>query len=512
MTILANTEIEINKNAESLDRVVRSSAWPEPQNLIEQAKAEDYPLDALPGLLRAAVAEVAGFVKAPPALVAASALAAVSLAVQAHTDVQRAEGLAGPSGLFLMTIADSGERKSTADNFFTEALRQYETEQAEAAKPIIAAYRADLEAWEAKRQGLKDKLRQLAKEGKPTHEIEQTLRSLQAEEPEKPRIPRLLYQDVTPESLAHNLATGWPSGGVLSAEGGAVLGAHGMQKETALRSLALLNTLWDGGTLRVDRKTSEGFTVEGARLTMGIQAQESALRDFIAKTGTLARGTGFFARFLFAWPESTQGTRAFTEPPRNRPALTAFHYRVSVILHQEVALDRGGLAPSMLMLSHEAKALWVTFHDAIEEELGSGGELEYLRDVGSKAADNVARLAALFHVFEGRTGAIAEDCIESARQIVAWHLNEARRFLGALTAPPELADAVRLDRWLTGYCRREGCPSVSTRIIRQYGPLRDGAAMDAAITELADLDRVRNVTEGRKRKAIINPALLKGAV
>jgi putative DNA primase/helicase len=499
------------RDLDGIEATAAKLGWPEPQNLMEQAKAEPYPVDALPASIRAAVAEVADFVRAPVALVAASALAAVSLAVQAHADVQRAEGLAGPSGLFLLTIADSGERKSTADKYFTEALRQYETEQAEAAKPIIATYRADLEAWEAKRQGLKDKLRQLAKDGKPSHEVEQSLRALQAEQPEKPRIPRLLYQDATPEALAHNLATGWPSGGVLSAEGGAILGAHGMQKETALRNLALLNTLWDGGTLRVDRKTSEGFTVEGARLTMGIQAQESALRDFIAKTGTLARGTGFFARFLFAWPESTQGTRFFTEPPQNRPALTAFNQRLSVILRQEVALDRGGLAPSMLILSHEAKALWVRFHDAIEEELGGGGDLEYLRDVASKAADNVARMAALFHIFEGRTGAIAADCIESAMQIVTWHLNEARRFLGALAAPPELADAVRLDRWLIGYCRREGCPSVSTRTIRQYGPLRDKEAIDASLTELTDLGRVRLVAEGRKLKIVISPALLKGA-
>ena len=31
--------------------------------------------------------------------------------------------------------------------------------------------------------------------------------------------------DATPEALAHALATGWPSGGVLSAEAGAVFGA-----------------------------------------------------------------------------------------------------------------------------------------------------------------------------------------------------------------------------------------------------------------------------------------------
>lgn len=53
-----------------------------------------------------------------------------------------------------------------------------------------------------------------------------------------PRIPRLLYADATPEALAHALATGWPSGGALSAEAGAVFGAHGMGQDTILRNLA----------------------------------------------------------------------------------------------------------------------------------------------------------------------------------------------------------------------------------------------------------------------------------
>ena len=36
---------------------------------------------------------------------------------------------------------------------------------------------------------------------------------------------------------------------VLSAEAGAVFGAHGMGQDTILRNLALLNVLWDGGEI-----------------------------------------------------------------------------------------------------------------------------------------------------------------------------------------------------------------------------------------------------------------------
>ena len=65
--------------------------WPELQSLIAQSEAQEYPIDALPAAVRCAVQEVADFVKAPIPLIATSALAALSLAIQAHVDVQRAD-------------------------------------------------------------------------------------------------------------------------------------------------------------------------------------------------------------------------------------------------------------------------------------------------------------------------------------------------------------------------------------------------------------------------------------
>ncbi len=128
--------------------------WSDPQPLTAKIEPEPYAIDVLPLPIRAAVQEVAGFVKAPIPMVASSALAALSLAIQGHADVKRAEKLHGPVGLFLLTIADSGERKSTCDGFFTSAIRQYQEEQAEAMKPAIKEYQAAIAAWEAERDGI----------------------------------------------------------------------------------------------------------------------------------------------------------------------------------------------------------------------------------------------------------------------------------------------------------------------------------------------------------------------
>lgn len=496
-----------------LDEAAELAAWPNPQPLTAKIEPEPYPLDALSETIRAAAEEVRDFVKAPAALVVASAIGAMSLACQAHIDIERAARLTGPSGLYLLTIADSGERKSTVDSLFGKAIAEYEEAQRTQAKPLLDEHQAAIEAWEAKKQGIKEKIRQLAKENKPTGDKEADLRKLARERPDPPRVPRLLYADATPEALAFGLAKQWPSGGVVSAEAGIVFGGHAMGKDTAMRNLALLNQLWDGKPLTIDRRTVESFTVAGARLTVALQVQEATLRDFFSKSGALARGTGFLARFLVAWPESTQGTRFFTAPPASWPALAAFNRRIAEILNQPAPIDdeTGTLTPAMMKLAPDAKKAWITFHDAIESELGSGGDLCDVRDVAAKSADNAARLAALFQFFESGMGAaVGLPAFESAGRIAAWHLNESRRFFGELALPVELADAARLDNWLIDYCKSRLTTTVGKSHVRQHGPIRDGARLDSAISELADLDRVQLVKDGRRLYLDINPALLEG--
>lgn len=278
-----------------------------------------------------------------------------------------------------------------------------------------------------------------------------------------------------------------------------------------MRNLGLLNILWDGGTLSIGRRTSESFSVQGARLTMALQVQEATLRSFFDRSGTLARGTGFLSRFLVAWPESTQGFRPFTEAPANWPHLAAFNRRIAAILDQAAPINEdGSLTPPLLALSPDAKAAWIAFHDAIEGELASGGELYDVRDVASKSADNAARLATLFQVFEHGAGTVGIQSFAGASRIAAWHLNESRRFFGELALPAELADAARLDTWLIEYCRRGRTHLMPIAKLQQGGPsgLRSKATIETAMHELADSGRARWVRDGKRKMIAVNPALL----
>jgi putative DNA primase/helicase len=488
-------------------------AWGEPLPLVTDVTSDPYPVDALPGAIGDAVREVAAFVQCPLALAACSALSAISTAAQGLANVRRGPDLEGPVSLNLLAIAESGERKSECDRRFASALREWEAEQAKLVKPDAAKSRADLAAWETEKEAVLLNIKQARKAGEPTDEDRAELEQLESEKPEPVRIPRLLLESETAESLAWNLSRpdGWPSGGILSSEAGIIFGGHAMRRDTIMQSLSLFNKLWSGEPFRVGRRTSEQFVLIGARLTMGLAVQPETVHAFFDESRGLARGTGFAARFLIAWPDSTQGTRPYRDAPTGWPGLTTFQRRLRQLLDVRPTFnDRGELSPPALEMEPQAFEGWRQFHDGVEQELRSGGELADVRDVASKAAENCARVAALFHLFEkGPEDRIEAHHLESAARIVTWHLFEARRFLGALALPKALSNAAKLEAWLIAECRKRCTESVPLRDVLRLGPnpVRRKADLLAALAELSEADRARLEDDGRTLR--INPSLLR---
>lgn len=482
-------------------------AWEKPVPLRAEIKALPYPLEVLPPLIRDAIKEVEQFTQAPTALIAASAHSAVSATVQGLASVERGAGLRGPASLFFLTLAVSGERKSSAEKYFTRAIHEWEAQQAEASKPTLAAYRAASTEWQCTEEGYKQAIKQSAKGGMPDKYVAEQLKQLELNRPQEPRIPSILRQDATPEALGVALAH-WPVAAMLSNEAGIIFGAHGMNPKSVMRNMAGLNVCWDGGHLRRDRTSTQSTNVEGMRLTMGLMVQPETLQSFLSKQGALARGIGFFARFLVAHPESTQGTRYYREQTPEEPALTAFNARATQLLNSPTQVDaEGRLETTYLTLSPEAKEIWVAFHDEVEEELGRGREYYDVQDVASKAADNAARLAACLHTFCDHMGmlVISAESMEAGAELMRWYLHEARRFCRQLAIPESLRKAERLEEWLIGKLY-SGMALVPTREAKQFAPseLR-GAAGSEAFAVLEDHNHAKLITQGPKKFYCLNP-------
>jgi putative DNA primase/helicase len=483
--------------------------WQDPEELAVTYDANDYPLDALPSGIREAVLEVIEFVQCPAALAANSALAALSVAGQALVDVERAPGLTGPSSLYFLSLADSGERKTSCDTFFTKGIREWEQERQEISPELRERY----ETWKETRAAKRVELDSAEQSGAPCETLRAELAAMDAAEPALPSARRVMYADFTCESLAKSLNENGHSGAVMSSEGGTVFGGHAMQRDAQMRSLAFFNSMWDGAPYTVDRLTRESFTLFGARLTVGLAVQPDTFRRFFANTGGIARDIGFLARFLVAHPGSTQGSRLFRKMPEwvHLPQYTA---RLRLLLEEPVeTTPSGALKPTLLTMNDAAWDLWCALHDSVEEELRPGCELADIRDVASKAADSAARMAALFHLYaNGPSGRIGAASMEAAGDIVIWHLYEARRVIARVAPPERVCMALLLNDYLVVECERTGSNEVERRHVQRNGPkpLRDGQVLEAAIGALVAAHRVQRIERGNATVLAVNPKLLGG--
>ena len=488
--------------------------WQEPEPLFsDDIKPETYPIDVLPDGFKQAVMDVQAITQAPLAMVGTCALGALSLASQGLYDVARNNQLSSPISIYSLVVAESGERKTSVDGHFTKPLREFEASQAEFMKPVMAKYRSAYQTWEAQKQGVLVAIKDAGRRGKETVELQKKMDAIELEQPKKPKVPNLIYGDATSEALTYGLAKEWPSAGVVSSEAGAIFGSHSMTGDAVTRNLAALNQLWEAGIFKINRRTSESYMVSGARLTVGLQVQLPVLVGFMAKQSELARGSGFLARFLMCEPESTQGTRNYQEPNKSLTGLNAFHTRLTQLLTQPLAFDESGegIETTMLKLSPQAKPVWIEAYNEIENELKPQGDLENIRDVASKAADNIARVSALFHVYRGDESLfIGLDDMKAAISLVFWHLDESNRLLKKLSYNPSINMAAKLDAWLINECNKNGCKKISTRQAQQYSPLRTKDGLRQAVDELIELERVAVTSDGRQKWIVVNPKLLNG--
>jgi len=459
----------------------------------DEIPKEDYPLQEIPELLRNAITEVHNFTQTPMSMASASAISVISLAAQDKFNMERAEGLSSPIGLFFLTIAESGERKTTNDKMFLKPVHEFESEAEEKGKAAMQKYRREVQFWKQKSKkeiedGVKNK----------QQEIEEEI-----EEPEQPKIPHLIYQDATPEALLWELHTAWRSGGVITSEGSFVIGSHGMRQDSLQKNLATYNQLWDGIPVRVDRRTSESFTVRDARLAMSLQVQEEPLREFMNRNGGLAREMGFLARCLITHPESTKGTRLFKNAPEDWPELSKYSQALRQILGDPQPLD-DWQPRRTLKFDEQAQKLWIAFHDAMERDLGQDGRLAEISDLASKLADNMARLAALFQIaIDGPNGVVTEmvgvEATQGAIAVVGWHLNEAQRFLGKTSTPEHMQDAESILDWM----RKKRISRIGKRdlnkLVTPVSLRKNSDRFHAALDDLIERGAVAMVEDGRKQ-------------
>lgn len=425
---------------------------------------EPYPVTELGPILGPACESLRRVVQAPDAVCGASLLAVASLATQGLADVH-IDGRVIPLSLWLLTVAESGERKSAVDAEAMRPAREFEHELGALFADNLNEHAVKVEEWNARRDAARSEARKAQGNG-----LADKLRDLGAE-PEPPLQPRVTVADFTAEGLFKLLQGGRPSVGAFTDEAALVFGGHGMAKEAVLRTVGALSKLWDRGELDRVRAGDGAAKVWGKRLALHLLAQpviaERALSDDVLA------GQGFLARCLLSWPAGTAGTRLYrAESLADDPAMIRYRARMAELFNRTLPVAEGArneLAPRPLHLAPDAKTSWLAVHDAIERELAPGGRFATCKPWASKSAEQCLRIAGVLALVEAPDApTIDAPTIARAAELALWHVAEAARLAGAAEQCREIRDAEALLTW----CHETGRTELHSRDALRFGPAR----------------------------------------
>ena len=248
------------------------------QNQFGIQNHDNFPLDALPENLRNTLLEVERMVQSPIGLIASSMLSTMAIACQGALNVRTPTGEVVPTSLFMVTIAESGERKTGTDRIFTQPIRDFEAQHRLQYEQRLIAYKSKKYLWDIQDKELKKSAKQLEKNGKTLEIIRAEIDNHLLNEPKAPHQMSLLYSDATIEALLQNLSNQWPNGAIHSSEGLSVLGGR------TLLSLGPLSELWDGAShITVDRSNARRYELNDARLSISLMVQSQPFKDFLEK-------------------------------------------------------------------------------------------------------------------------------------------------------------------------------------------------------------------------------------
>ncbi len=452
----------------------------------------EFPLASLPSTVRAAVEQGCRETQAPLALVAASALAACSLACQSHVMVLRPGAhRPSPTSQFFFNIAKSGERKTTVDTIFFQGAHSFLQVHTERIAKQKQAYAEQIKIWTIQERALSRKLASATTRDEDTKGIEVQLSAHFRRRPARPIEPNLFFTDSTPAAIKYELSETWKSACLHSSEGAAILSSR------VSSELSTLDVLWDGGDLPVHRKESESYILKGARLTMALMAQPGVVRSFLSRGGEHARDVGFLSRCLISFPQSTQGTRFLDGSRLPLMFLGRFNSRLKDI-HLEYFNEKGELASTsrVLRLGYAANEMWRAKYNEVEREIGPGGQFEEIADFASKFSENVLRMAAVFHhVEKTQSEDIQPNEMKAACEVMNFYLIEALRLFGpAGEISKGYANARELEAWLIEKRYVYGqYDSFQKNFIRNHGPncMRDKKDLDEALQRLVTERKIK---------------------
>lgn len=355
-----------------------------------------------------------------------SALAAISIASQNLFDVRTPDGHSFPCSLMLLGCGGPASGKSAAAKYFLQSIEQYE----EAKADLFPA-------------------------------------------------GGFIYKDTTGAALFAGLAE-LPAAALVSCEGSEIL--FGIVRE----HYSALNSLWSGEPVRIRRRTRGNFIIRNGRSTMLALSHMGQVQKLLRGSGSTLAEVGLLARLVTF--NATANPFPTSQEASPEPHRAEFLDRITELLtrNMDAALEPS-FSRELMEFDPIASRTWLKYSAQLKADGKPGGRFELAPEHAARLPENVARIAALLHVFERHEGAISDSSLYSAIAIC----EEASLHYMA-TFVPDIHDeleASELDAWLTDRFRSrfpKPVKSISRVTLLRRGPnrMRDYAILKPLIAIL----------------------------
>ncbi|MGV8841756.1 MAG: DUF3987 domain-containing protein [Pseudomonas sp.] len=385
--------------------------------LPDLAAPTPYPVDALPGVLRDACLAIAEHVMVPLAVAGQCVIGAATHLMQTRANTWNPSGdsVGVPCSLFTLTLAASGEGKSSARKLACRIIDESERSARQNTQMLESLEDAGAEPCERCSQ----------------------------------------YSDATFERIAGDFIRGNSAASWDTDEGGQMLGGASLKSETVRATLGGLTRAFDSGQFERARAKSNRDGSGRAyhrRLSVHLLAQPVAVAEALADP--LLTGQGFLARFLFASPASLVGTRFITREHLDRRAhddlrLRAYWDRCDEITQspEHINLLTHEVTPPVFELDADARQCWMDFRNDIEIQSGPLGTFAGLRPFALRGAELALRLATVLAGFDKRDG-VSGGSMRQACKLARYSLDEWLRYTDPAAIDPVLRQAAALMGWL----------------------------------------------------------------
>lgn len=497
---------DVIDDPETIVKDLQLEAWGKLGDISDpESKATPYPVEAWGNegeVLRDTVTAIADHSQIPIALAGQCILGALATITQQYINAPYPTGNSYmPASLFLLTeIASGGGKSKTTSQFSHKELISYQKEKRN-------EYRTLRDEWLA------------AKASTPKKELERWL----LDNP-KPKQPILFAKSGTLIGFLDNMILGntknvaWAT-----AEAGLFLGSHSLTNQTAQSNISQICDLWSSGEFdrMLSPRYNSNFTdengIDGIRFTLDLQGQPPIVAP--ALNNEVMSGQGLLPRFLFAFPESLNGTLVFNTDerldanPDKDPRLIAYWQRCRALLDpvaDSVKKDNEGniIRYNMPFENRQARKALADYQTEKEKQLVKGGKLEKYAEYAKRLHENASRIASIFAYFDGRRF-ISVDDIKRATLLTDYSMNERIRY----TDKPQAGDndAQKLVSSLVKCCNTRAVKELAYSIAQsnvtpKHLRLKQNFEL---LTEVLEIEGyIKVITNGRARAIQVRPELL----